>query len=151
MKHLKVILACGFCFLLGALVPMKRIHAQTDKPRETYYMVSFMKTRPGQDALKMERELWKPLQRERVDRGDTDSWTVIEPMFSGPHLYDYMTVETAGSLDKLTHIDYGPAITKAWGTDREKIRANAARTENARDLLGSEIWMAVEGVSKQVK
>ncbi len=150
MKHLKIIMACGFCFLLGALVPTKLIHAQTDKPPETYYLLSFMKTRPGQNALKMERELWKPIQRERVDKGETDSWTVIEPMFSGPHLYDYMTVETASSLDKLAHEDYGPAITKVWGTG-EKSRSNAARTDSARDLLGSEIWVAVEGVSKQVK
>ncbi len=150
MKNLKIIMACGFCFLLGASVPIKLIHAQADKLPETYYMLSFMKTRPGQNAFKMERELWKPIQRERVDKGDTDSWTVIEPMFSGPHLYDYMTVETASSLDKLTHIDYGPAMTKAWGTV-EKIRSNAARTDSARDLLGSEIWVSVDGVSKQVK
>jgi hypothetical protein len=63
------VMACGFCFLLGSLMPNKLIHAQSDKPSETYYMLSFMKTRPGQNAFKMERELWKPIQRERVDKG----------------------------------------------------------------------------------
>jgi hypothetical protein len=41
-------------------------------------------------------------------------------------------------------------MTKAWGTG-ENIKSNAARTDSARDLLGSEIWVSVDGVSKQVK
>ncbi len=43
MKNLKIIMACGFCFLLGASVPIKLIHAQADKLPEAYYMLSFMR------------------------------------------------------------------------------------------------------------
>ncbi len=149
MSHLKLIAACGFCFLLGTLFPQKHVHAQTNNHSETYYLISFMKTKPGQDALKMEQELWKPIQLERVNKGEIESWTVMQPLFSGPHPYDYLTVETASNIDKLTHADFAPTITKAWG--KEKYSANLERTMNARDMLGNEVWVFVDGISKRMK
>lgn len=139
------------CFLLGALVPLNRTHAQTDAPKQIYYMISFMKTKPGQDPIKMEHDLWKPIQADRVADGAIDSWTIMQPLFFGPHPYDYLTVETSTSMEKLTSTNYVPAMEKAWGTDKSKYKANFDRTMNARDQVGNELWVSVDGVSRQVK
>ena len=120
MKSLSIIAACVFCFILGTLTPLKRVHAQSDTSKPTYYMISFMKTRPGQNPMKMERDLWKPIQADRVANGDIDSWTIMQPVFFGPHSYDYITVMSSTSMQKLTSTNYVPAMEKAWGTDKTK-------------------------------
>ncbi len=148
MKNLSILAACAVCFLLGTLIPLKRVHAQSDTSKPTYYMISFMKTRPGQDAIKMERDLWKPIHSERVAKGNIDSCTIMQPVFFGPHPYDYITVETSNSMEKLTSTNYVPAMEKAWGADRSKYNANFERTMNSRDQVGDEIWVSVDSVSK---
>jgi hypothetical protein len=57
MKHLSMIGSCAICFLLGTLVPLTRTHAQTEASNPTFCNISFMKTRPGQNPINMEREL----------------------------------------------------------------------------------------------
>ena len=146
MKLISFIAACTVCFILGTFVPMRQTHAQTTAPARTYFQISFMKSKPGQDAVKMERELWKPIHLDRMNKGQINSWTVMEPMFSGPHPYDYLTVETSNSPNTYTNTDYGELLTKAWGKD--KMESNSARTFNARDMVGNELWVSVEGVSK---
>ncbi|MDQ2841472.1 MAG: hypothetical protein M3Y72_10630 [Acidobacteriota bacterium] len=151
MKHLSVISACVFCFALGTLMPLKNLHAQADTPKQTYYMISFMKTKPGQDPIKMEQDLWKPIQADRVAQGAIDSWTIMQPLFFGPHPYDYLTVETSTSREKLTSTNYVPAMKKAWGTDKSKYNENFERTMNARDQVGNELWVSVDGVPRPVR
>jgi hypothetical protein len=151
MKNLSIVAACALSFILGTLMPLKRVHAQSDTAKPTYYMISFMKTRPGQDPIKMERDLWKPIHADRVASGAIDSWTVMQPLFFGPHPYDYITVETSSSLEKLTSTNYVPAMEKAWGTDKSKYNANFERTMNSRDQVGNELWVSVDGVSKLLK
>jgi hypothetical protein len=146
MKHLSFIAACALSFICGTLVPLTRTHAQTNAPARTYYQISFMKTKPGQNALKMERELWKPIHTDRMKNGQINSWTVMEPMYAGPHPYDYITVETSNSVDAFTHTDYDELMTKAWGKD--KLESGYAQTTNARDMVGDEIWVATESISK---
>jgi len=149
MKRLSFIAACALSFLFGTLVPLTKTHAQSSAPTQTYYQISFMKTKPGQDALKMERELWKPIHADRVNTGQINSWTIMQPVYAGPHPYDYITVETANSMDNFTHTDYEQIMTKGWG--KEKLESGEARTMAARDLVGNEVWVEVESVSKQSK
>ena len=151
LKQLKFIVGCALCFVLGAFVPLRRIHAQTDAPKQSYYMISFMKTKPGQDPIKMEQDLWKPIQASRVADGTIDSWTIMQPLFFGPHPYDYLTVETSTSMEKLTSTNYVSAMKKAWGTEKSKYNANFERTMNARDQVGNELWVSVDGVSRRVE
>ena len=114
--------------------------------------MAFMKSNSGQNAIKMEEDLWKPVHTDRVANGAIDSWTVMVPMFSGPHPYDYMTVETSTSMEKLTSgRDMGSSIEKVWGTDKSKYKEKSERTGDARERVGAELWVAVDGVSRQVK
>lgn len=151
MKRLRFIGSCVLCFGLGALLPLKTTHAQSDAGKQTYYMISFMKTKPGQDPIKMEQDLWKPIHASRVADGLIDSWTILQPLFFGPHPYDYITIETSTSKEKLMSTNYVPSMQKAWGMDKSKYNANFERTMSARDQIGNELWVSVDGVAKQVK
>ena len=144
MKYLSTIGSCAVCFLLGTLVPLTGTHAQMDGSNATYYNLSFMKSRPGQNPISMERELWKPIHADLLQSGKIKSWTVLQPMFSGPHDYDYMTMIAFDKLDAYMAIDYQALFEKHWGKD--KMQASMDRTENARDRVGSEMWQVVESV-----
>ena len=149
MKRFAFAAACVLCFLLGTIVPISHTHAQSSAPAQTFYQISFMKMKPGQDAFKMERDLWKPIHTDRVNSGQINSWTIMQPVYAGPHPYDYITVETASSMDAFTHTDYNQIMTKSWG--KEKLESGMTQTVAARDMLGNEMWVAVDGVSKQNK
>ena len=84
MKHFGFIAGCALSFVLGTIVPVTKTHAQSSAATQTFYQISFMKTKPGQDALKMERELWKPIHTDRVNTGQINSWTVMQPIYGGP-------------------------------------------------------------------
>ncbi len=146
MKRFRFIAGCCLSFALGTVVPVFHTQAQSSASPETYYEISFMKTKTGQDALKMERELWKPIQTDRVNTGQIKSWSTMQPIFSGPHPYDYMTVQTANSLDAFAHVDYRHLLTKVWG--KEKVQSAMAQTDAARDMMGDEVWVVVDSVSK---
>ena len=149
MKHLSYIAACVVAFSLGTLIPVRGTHAQTATPPTTYYQISFHQSRPGQDWRKVEHDLWKPIQQERVNSGHLDSWTVMEPVFAGPHPYDYITVESSSNLDDITKAEFGKVFSKVWGD--KNIESRISQTYSARDDVGNELWAVDESVSKQSK
>jgi hypothetical protein len=149
MKHLGYILTCVVAFALGTLLPVRDTHAQTDTPTTTYYQIAFHKSRPGQDWRKVEHDLWMPIQQERVNSGHLSSWTVIEPMYAGPHPYDYITVESSNNLDDITKADFGKVFTKIWG--EQNIESQMTQTYSARDDVGNELWIVDDSVSKPSK
>jgi len=114
-----------------------------------FYEISFHKSRPGQDWLKVEREYWKPIQTERVNSGHLSYWAVLQPVFSGPHPYDYITVQSSTNLDDMTKTDFDQLFTKVWGKDN--VESRMTQTMNARDEIGDEIWQVAESVSKSTK
>lgn len=146
MKHFGFFTGCLLAFMLGTMVPLRESHAQGNPAKRTFYQISFMKSKAGQDALKMERELWRPIQAGRVSSGHLISWTVMQPLFAGPHPYDYMTMEIAENLDDFTKLDYPQLMKKSWVESR--FEANVSQTMNARDMIGNEMWEVVESVAK---
>ena len=150
MKHLTYIAACIVAFSLGTLVPVRDTHAQTDSPTPTtFYQIAFHKSRSGQDWRKVEHDLWRPIQQERINNGQLISWTVMEPVYSGPHPYDYVTVESYNSMDQATKADFATVFNKVWG--EKNVESRMTQTFNARDQLGNELWVVDESVSKQSK
>jgi hypothetical protein len=93
------------CFVLGAFVPLRHTHAQSNNSNRTYYVVDYMKSRPGQDPYKMERDLWKPIHQIRLQKGDISSWAVMTPVLAGPHNYDYITVTGYSSMEAYAKTD----------------------------------------------
>ena len=149
MKHLGYIAACVVAFALGTLAPVRDTHAQADSQTTTFYQIAFHKSRPGQDWRKVEHELWRPIQQERVNSGQLGSWTVMEPVFAGPHPYDYITVESSNNIDDITKADFGKVFSKVWGD--KNIDSRMKQTNEARDEVGNELWAVDESVSKSSK
>jgi len=148
MKHLGMVTCSTLCFLLGTLVPITRSHAQAPPPPEaTFYNLSFYKSKPGQDPVAMERELWKPVQEDLRKSGVIQSWSVIAPMYTGPHAYDCMTLVAFRKLPAFESANYMPLFEKHWGKD--KVQASLKRTEEARDMIGNEMWYVAESVGAQ--
>jgi hypothetical protein len=152
MKHLIVIASCAACFILGTLVPLRTTNAQqgaTTPAKTTYYDVSFMKSLPGQDPISLEKEHWTPIHKDLLQRGTIKSWTVLQPIYSGPHNYDYMTIIAFDDINALNNIDYGTLFKKHWG--ESTWQSIMQKTEASRDMLGNEIWAVAARVSNDDK
>jgi hypothetical protein len=149
MKILSLGVLCVFCFVLGTLVPVTHTHAQQNTPQQqTYYVIDYMKTYPGQDSLKMEQTLWKPFHQESLKAGDIKSWAVMQPVLAGPHNYDYITVTGYSSLEayaKLNQAGFTARAEKVWGKD--KMQGAFDQTDKTRDMLGSEMFVVLDSVA----
>ncbi len=151
MKRFAILVACTLCFVLGTLVSLPRTHAQEAAPNRTYYVIDYMKSRTGQDPLKMERDLWKPLHQERLKNGEITSWAIMAPVLAGPHNYDYITVTGYRSMEAYakTEMQMRSAAEKIWGKD--KLESSMTQTEQARDMLGSEMYTVVDSLGETPK
>lgn len=148
MRRLVMIAACTLCFFLGRLLPLTRTHAQNTTASRTYYVIDYMKSKSGQDPYRMEHDLWKPVQQERLRNGDITSWAVMTPVLAGPHNYDYITVtgyRSADAYTKLMTSGFGSVFEKIWGKD--KVQSSLTQTEQARDMLGSEMYVVADSVT----
>jgi len=148
MRFVTTITGCTACFLLGTLVPLNTTRAQTQPTKTTYYNLSFMKSLPGHDPASIE-EPWKSIHTDLLQSGTIKSWTVLEPMYAGPHNYDYMTLIAFNDLDAYTKIDYPTLFKKHWG--ESKWQSMAQQTMASRDEIGNEMWVVVAGIGSDPK
>lgn len=96
----------------------------------------------------MERDLWKPLHQERVNNGDITSWAVMQPVLAGRHEHCYITATGYRSFDSYENNEGASmraAAEKIWGKD--KLGSSMKQTMDARDMLGSEMYVVVDAVS----
>ena|SRR5947209_4414365 len=144
MKHLTAIASSAVCFVLGTLVPIAHTHAQTEPAaKETFYNISFMKSRPGQNPMAMERDDWTAIHQDLLKSGVIKSWTVLSPLYGGPHDYDYMTIIAFSDMNAYNNIDYASLFKKHWG---DKMQETMKRTGDSRDQVGNEVWSVVASV-----
>lgn len=152
MNRVFVAGSCALCFVLGTLVSLPRIHAQeSTATSHTFYVIDYMKSRVGQDPFKMERDLWKPLHQSRLQSGEITSWAVMEPVLAGPHNYDYITVTGYRSMEAYAKADSSmrAEAEKIWGKD--KLQSSMTQTDQARDMLGSEMYVVVDSIGEARK
>jgi hypothetical protein len=107
-----------------------------------YYTVDYMKTAAGKtaDYIKLEREVWKPIHRERSKMGVLNDWVLLEktPPLNTVAPYDYETVNFFNDMRVLTDSKYAEAIKKAFpNTDVTKSMND---TNASRVLLMEEVW-----------
>jgi len=146
VKHITVVAACFLSFVAGALVRLPGLNAQTSNaaPKRTYYEVDYMKSKPGQDAYKLEHDTWGPIHRERLKTGQITSWAMMAPVYAGAKNYDYITVTGFHSLGEMENTNYSEMFQKLWG--KEKMQAAMKQTDDTRDMLGSEIYIVIDAV-----
>jgi uncharacterized protein YfaP (DUF2135 family) len=110
-----------------------------------------MKSRQGMDAYKLEHDTWGPIHKELISTGQIASWSMMVPQYGGALNYDYVTVEGYHSLAEIENLNtkYPAIFDKVWGKD--KIDAKMKDTDNARDMIGSQIFLVVDSVEPPTK
>ncbi len=104
-------LAAGSLFLAAFSVPVR---AQN----RTIVVLDYMKVKPGRaaDYVRMEREVFKPMQQERVRLGNHESWRLYGVRFPGgtEAEYGYVTMAIMSDLGKLQLRNQGVDRKKIW-------------------------------------
>jgi hypothetical protein len=104
-----------------------------------------MKVAPGQaDAyLRLERETWMPIHRERIRRGQLRSWALFQVRYpyGTENEYDFVVVNAYDSL-----MQAGLDLTDVFARVHPNMPLDtlAQRTFAARNLVRGELWHRLE-------
>lgn len=123
----------------------ERFPTQIGQPAKSL-LVDYMKVNPVNEALylRMEREIWLPLHKQRNKLGHIRSWGLYELMFPGGinYPYNYATATGFSSWDM---------IKDSWPEGIWKdVHPNATQSEleqrafEVRDLVSSQIWKLID-------
>jgi len=121
-----------------------------DAPTTKYVTLAFMKPTPGKEAdyVKMEKEVWLPIHKARMELGVIKDWGLYEKIlpYDTRSDFNYVTTEFYDDLNSVVNSKYIEAFSKAWpGQDANKIGQNA---EDLRKMVRSEIWKVIDYVDK---
>lgn len=114
-------------------------------PAPTFVQVDYMKVAPGQaDAyLRLERETWMPIHRERIRRGQLRSWALFQVRYpyGTENEYDFVVVNAYDSL-----MQAGLDLTDVFARVHPNMPLDtlAQRTFAARNLVRGELWHRLE-------
>jgi hypothetical protein len=113
--------------------------------------VDFMKVAPERAAeyLRLEREVWMPLHREMIRRGQKRSWTLYGVQFPNGtgNEYGFVTINVYDSLSALdgpSDAAFRDIVAKAL--PRTSIDSMISRTLAGRQLVRGEVWRRLEHV-----
>jgi hypothetical protein len=111
-------------------------------PPTKYYTVDYMKTAPNkaEDYVKLEKELWMPIHKERIKMGVLTDWLLLQKdmPYSASDAYDYETVNFFNNISFLQDAKYTEAIKKAFpNTDVAK---SLDSTNTSRTIVSEELW-----------
>ncbi|MDX1546559.1 MAG: hypothetical protein R3247_06210 [Rhodothermales bacterium] len=115
--------------------------AQAPAVPTLYAVVEYLAVPPGGGAEyeATEREIWKAIHEERLQRGIITGWALYDvwmPALNSP--YDYVTVSFVDDFGKLADVYSDDLFAAAHpGGDHDAMRA---RTEAAREMVHSEVW-----------
>ena len=111
--------------------------------------LAYMNASNGSEYVEMEREIWKPIHAQRVEKGEILGWYLYgaintDGSNSG---YNYLTVEVYPDWNSLEapYDNIGDMFEGVHGS--ENMDAMVERTENARDIVKTELWSRVSGVA----
>lgn len=126
------------------------VELNSDAPTTRYVSLDFMKVAPGKDSayVKMEKEVWLPIHKERMKLGIIKDWGLYEKImpYDSRSDFDYVTGQFFDDINSLVDAKYMEAFTKAYpGQDPGKFMQN---TEDNRKLVRNELWKVVDYVDK---
>jgi hypothetical protein len=135
-------------FLLFALF----LSAQNDEPE--FFILDYMKVKPGMGTKYIECEkVWKTIHQERLKAGKITGWYFYEVRFpNGTNTeYDYVTINRVKGWKGVDNFYSGwnEAYTAATKKMTKEQLAVADNTEQYRDLVRSELWVAMDEAFNQ--
>ena len=142
MKIQTPFFAFFFCLVLGAG------YAQNDFPISA---VMFMQADDGAEYVDMELEIWKPVHAQRIRDGQINAWflyQVVSPD-GGNRDYNYMVVEVYPNWAALENpFENAEKVFKEVHGEEVDLDAVMQRTDNARDMVGTDWWVRREWIQK---
>lgn len=134
-------------YTIGTLTPLAI--TQTTPRQGTsvkrYMQVQYMKVKPGQTRSyqAVERDLWKPIHQERVNRGLINSWALYGVHLPGQQVdYQYVILTEFPSFSALEDAKYPELFEEVQGrSDYEEV---LRETEASRDRIGQDILVLVD-------
>ena len=111
-----------------------------------YIIIGQMKLIPGMRSAyeKMEKELYKPIAVEAINREWSESWSIWYQFPMPEHNYDYVAVNGYKDLDQAFSADYQKLIETVYpDKTMEEISENITST---RKTVSTEIWKLVDSV-----
>jgi hypothetical protein len=119
-----------FCVVLFSVITTVIAGAQTSAPaaRTRFVSLSYMKAQPGKAAeyLRLERELWKVVHQDMVNRGQLTSWRLYAVSWPNgdDQEYDYVTM--------MEYPDFAHVEAPYRGVDYAKILGSEAKVAELR-------------------
>lgn len=137
------LLLAGICAITPGLA-----QPQATAPPQ-YAMLEYMKIESGKaaDYLRMERDIWMPIHRERIKQGLIKSWTLWSMRFPGgtSREYDAIAITTFAKFADIEN-SYPPEVFKrahAQMTDEER----NARTTATRKMVRTEVVTVLDSTT----
>ena len=143
LKNLGFVIALVFSFLAGTLIPTALTQSSTAPKR--YIQAQYMKVNPGMgvEYRALERELWKPVHQERVNRGLIRSWGVYGVHLPGGAVdYDFVILTEFPDFSSLENSQYPELFEEVQGMD--DYEAVLQKTNAARTRVRQDVWVLVE-------
>ncbi len=143
LRSLGFAIAVVFSFLAGTLVPTASTQSTTAAKR--YVQAQYMKVSPGMgvEYRALERDLWKPVHQERVNRGLIRSWGVYGVHLPGGAVdYDFVILTEFPDFASLENSQYPELFAEVQGMD--DYEAVLQKTNAARTRVRQDVWVLVE-------
>lgn len=154
MSNLRITHLWAVFFILIFSTPLA-LTAQEEKAAQEelpiYALVNYMKVKPGQDPIKMEREIFEPVHQEATNRGHRLGWDLIGIWLpSGTNrYYDYITVDYFRGMpgsQSISDEDRASVWEKVHpGVSEEDTYEN--KMQPARDIVWREMFVWKDGAS----
>jgi len=111
------------------------------------YVVDFMQVEPADKAAyeRLERETWKAVHAERIERGLMRGWGLYEVRYplGTAKPYDYATVNV---YDSFEDAERDPALLFPDVHPERSVDDVIAETRAARELVRGEIWYRLDSL-----
>ena len=115
------------------------------------YVVDFMQVEPADKAAyeRLERETWKAVHAERIERGLMRGWGLYEVRYplGTAKPYDYATVNV---YDSFEDAERDPALLFPDVHPQRSAEDVIAETRAARELVRGEIWYRLDSLGDAV-
>ena len=140
-RSLVALLLLGTGFVVGMATSVAI--AERDDP--LIYVVDFMKVAPADKAAyeRLERETWKAVHAERIERGLMRGWGLYEVRYplGTAKAYDYATVNV---YDSFEDAERDPSLLFPEVHPDRSADEVVAETRAARELVRGEIWYRLD-------